>query len=448
METPRGVGHDENFGTTLAERGLAADRTGRRAVTFDAGVVDLTPGSVFGIDGHPHPDLQAPQSFLVTEHQHEGSNDGEWSAAGLAVMANERYRPPQTTPRPKVRGVQSATVVGPPGQEIHTDEFGRVRVQFPWDRLGQSDDDSSVWLRVSQGWAGPGFGAFTLPRVGHEVLVSFLGGNPDMPVVVGRLYNQREPVPYPLPDNKTQSGWKTDSSPGSNGDNEIQLEDKSGAEFVSVQAERNLRALVKNDSVSTVGHDRAVTVSTNILETTDHDRIQVTGGNRVEQTGRNRATYVGGNLAKRVAGQHDERVDGTQFVYVEKDRHLLVKGEKRERIESDYNVHILGSRNESTGGDSLSTSSYQVKIGKKVAIEAGDEIHHKADVNWVGEGASGVTLLGPGGFIQIDAAGVTIVGTLVMINAGGSPGSAAEACPLHRRRRCKPRAAPWRRSCR
>ncbi len=429
MEAPRGVSHDENFASTLAERGLAADRTGRRAVAFEAGVVDLGPGTVFAIDGHPHPDLQAPQAFLVTEHQLEGSNDGEWSAAGLAVMNTERYRPAPVTPRPRVRGVQSATVVGPPGQEIHTDEFGRVRVQFPWDRLGQSDDDSSVWLRVSQGWAGPGFGAFTLPRVGHEVLVSFLGGNPDMPVVVGRLHNQREPVPYPLPDNKTVSGWKTDASPGSNGDNEIQLEDKSGSETVSVQAERNLRALVKNDAVSTVGHDRAATVGTNLLETTDHDRTQVTGGTRVEQTGRNRATTVGGNSAKKVAGDHSERVDGTQLVYVAKDRHLLVKGEKRERIDSDSNVDILGGRNESTGGDSLSTSSYQVKIGKKVAIEAGDDLHHKADVTYVGEGASSVMLLGPGGFIGIDASGVTIMGTLVMINAGGSPGSAADAAP-------------------
>src|SRR5262249_25665039 len=142
------------------------------------------------------------------------------------------------------------------GEEIHTDEFGRVRVQFPWDRQGKNDEESSSWLRVSQGWAGTGFGLINLPRVGQEVLVGFLEGDPDQPIIVGRVFNKANPVPYRLPQHKTRSTWKSRSSPGGNGFNELMFEDLAGRELVYVQAERDLRKLVKNDETITVGNDR------------------------------------------------------------------------------------------------------------------------------------------------------------------------------------------------
>ena len=182
------------------------------------------------------------------------------------MPADTPYRPAQTTPRPRVGGVQSALVVGPRGEEIHTDEFGRVRVQFHWDREGKLDERSSCWVRVSQGWAGTGFGMMVIPRVGQEVTVGFFEGDPDQPVIIGRVYNAVNRVPYKLPDNKTKSGWRTRSTPASAADasspayNELMFEDKKDAELVSLRAQRDLHKLVKANESERTGTDRTVSV--------------------------------------------------------------------------------------------------------------------------------------------------------------------------------------------
>src|SRR5262249_42052966 len=157
---------------------------------------------------------------LVVESQIDGVLDRSFSHHVEARSADRPYHPPIVTPRPKVNGVESATVVGPPGEEIHTDEFGRVRVQFHWDREGKLDDNSSCWIHSSQPWGGAGYGGVNLPRVGQEVLVDFLGGDPDRPVIVGRVYTNLQKVPYKLPANKTQSGWKSNSTNNTGGYNE------------------------------------------------------------------------------------------------------------------------------------------------------------------------------------------------------------------------------------
>src|SRR5262249_11818611 len=150
--------------------------------------------------------------------------------------------------------------VGPPGEEIHTDEFGRVRVHFHWDRESRMDDESSCWIHVSQPWSGAGYGGVNLPRVGQEVLVDFLGGDPDRPGIVGRVYTNLQRVPYHLPENKTQSGWKSQSTKGTGGYNEIMFEDEAGQELVRVQAEKDLHKLVKNDEEIAIGRNQSVTV--------------------------------------------------------------------------------------------------------------------------------------------------------------------------------------------
>src|SRR5262249_54276479 len=153
---------------------------------YESNAFDLAPGHVFSIDHHPRDDLASGKKLLILEALVEGTTDGEWTLSGEAAFADYPYRPPQKTPRPRISGLQSAIVVGPKGEEIHTDEYGRVRVQFHWDRDGKHDDKSSCWIRVSQGWAGTAFGMITIPRIGQEVLVSFWEGNPDEPVIVGR----------------------------------------------------------------------------------------------------------------------------------------------------------------------------------------------------------------------------------------------------------------------
>ena len=257
----RGVArHQEHVGAARAERRLHAARVHKLRVSFATNVLDLNPGVIFSMGGHGHPDVGPDRRLLVTELSLEGSVDSEWRAQGNAVLAEAPYKPAPSAAKPVVHGVQSAVVVGPVGEEIHTDELGRVRVQFPWDREGGFDSGSSVWMRVSQGWAGGGFGMLALPRVGQEVLVGFFEGDPDQPVVVGRVFNNTTRVPYKLPEHRTKTTWRSASSPGADGFNELTFEDAKGRERVYLQAERDLESLVKHDEVLTVGRNRHTTV--------------------------------------------------------------------------------------------------------------------------------------------------------------------------------------------
>lgn len=366
--------YDTAFGKERAVKSLQADRTGRRAVSLTTNAIDLAPGVVFQVEHHPHNSLQKP--LLITELSVHGAPGEEWTMEAHAVFADVNYRPHLRTPKPEVAGVQSATVVGPAGQEIHTDEFGRVRVQFPWDRDGKSNDDSSCWMRVAQGWAGTGFGMINLPRVGQEVLIGFLEGDPDQPLVVGRVFNAIQQVPYKLPENKTVSGWKTNSSPGGGGYNEIKLEDKAGLELMYVQAQRNLDQLVKNDATVRIQRHHRGTVAAN--------------------------------------------------------QDLVVKAIKKELIESDDHLHVKGNRMQHIDQTTSLTvgKDQHEKVGNLHALEAGKEIHLKAGSTMVLEAGSRLTIKGPGGFIDIHSGGIDIVGTLVKINSGGSAGTGSGAAPV------------------
>jgi type VI secretion system secreted protein VgrG len=226
---------DEKTGAALARRALGGERAAKRTISFHTNALALTPGAVFAIDGHPRPEVSPAESLLVASFASEGEHDTEWRMRGEAVSAARTYRPARVTPKPRIEGVQSAMVVGPPAAagpaltenaksvEVPTDEFGRVRVQFPCNREGRFDRGVSCWVRVSQGWAGDGYRMFTIPRVGHEVLVDFFERDPDQPVIVGRVWNRLSQVPYQLPEHKTVSTWKDRSTPERSGGNEIRL---------------------------------------------------------------------------------------------------------------------------------------------------------------------------------------------------------------------------------
>ncbi|WP_437518055.1 type VI secretion system Vgr family protein [Sorangium sp. So ce1099] len=417
--------HDAAYAQGRAARALEGERAGRLAVAFATNAADLRPGTVFSMSGHPHPDLTGAPRLLVTELSLAGTHDEVWEAAGRAVFADVPYAPPLRAPRPRIHGLQSATVVGPPGQEIHTDEHGRVRVHFPWDREGVNAPEASMWIRVSQGWAGSGHGLFALPRIGQEVLVTFLEGDPDQPVVLGRAYNAIEPVPYALPASKTISAWKSESSPqGGGGFNEIKLDDASGDELFYLQAEKNLRALVKNDETITVGRDRRKQVLGSETDTTGVNRTEVTGLNRVEVTGAVRTTFVGARRAHLVRKAETERTEGLHERRVGKDVDEVVKGKRRERVEEALHTHVKEDRRQQVDGTQSLTvlEDQHEKVAGTHALSAGKAVYLIAGEDMVGEGGEGVTVKGPGGFVQIDSAGVTIKGTLVRINAGGSAG--------------------------
>jgi type VI secretion system secreted protein VgrG len=396
--------HDQDYGTALATRTLEAERAGNRTVSASGNTFDLGPGSVFSIAGHPHSDISAGQRLLVVAAKLTGTDTGDINFSVEAHFADKPHRPPRRTPKPIIHGVQSAKVVGPSGQEIHTDEFGRVRVQLPWDREGNNDERSSCWVRVNQGWGGMGYGMVTLPRVGQEVLVSFLEGDPDFPMIVGRVFNASQPVPHKLPQHMTRSTWKSDSSLGSDGFNEIMFEDLAGTELVWAQAEKDRQRIVNNDEFSTIVHDRQKYVKND-----EH-----------EQTSHNRQTLVVKDVDIVIKQKKNETHDN--------DVHQLVKGDRNEKIDGKQSLNVVKSRAE--------------KVEGRYAARAGAEIHHVAGEKWVGEAGSNAAIKAPGGFISLHDGGVTIVGTMVWINERGEPGDAEVAEPEQPFDKKEPEEAP------
>ncbi|MBI4700708.1 MAG: type VI secretion system tip protein VgrG [Deltaproteobacteria bacterium] len=252
--------HDhEKVGKSRAQRFLEAERHDKRHIDYETSAQNLVPGKVLRITDHPHGELEGKSLLTIATVTHVDAS-GKWTVTCEGAFADVPYRPARRTPQPRVAGVQSAIVVGPKGDEIYTDEFGRVRVRFHWDREGDFDDTRTCWLRLSQPWAGAQYGTLMLPRVGHEVIVDFLDGDPDQPVVVGRLYTQPAPPPYKLPDHATRSTWQSNTTPDqpkTKNFNEIMFEDLKGEELVLIQAQRNMLSLTKHNETERTGFDRS-----------------------------------------------------------------------------------------------------------------------------------------------------------------------------------------------
>ncbi len=324
------------------DRRLRAERAWARELSFETNATDLAPGTVFSIVDHPL--VAREQRLLVTSLTLEGAADEEWHLAGAAVFASEAFVPRRLTPKPRIWGVQSATVAS------NEDKYGRVCIKFPWDR----DQTPSCWARLSQGAASAGFGIYTWPQVDDEVLVSFIEGDPDQPIVVGRVYNETHVHPYTLPDHHSRGTWRGARQ------NELTFEDKEGSEFVYAHATKDLLVEVLNDRQTTVGNDSKESITAN--------------------------------------------------------RHLLVSG--------DENKKVAGAASLTVGQDN------QLKVGSKHAVDAGQEIHLKSGAKIVLESQMELTLKTPGGFVKLDAAGVTIKGNLVQINCPGPPaGSGSGSAP-------------------
>lgn len=247
------------------------------------------PGYFFKLKGHYRTDTN--QDYFITSVTHEAEDstyrqdsDGShhYGNTFKAIPKTVSYRPPRDTPRPTIKGVQPAVVVGKAGEEIWVDKYGRVKVQFFWDRVGKKDENSSCWVRVSQIWAGKNWGWMTIPRIGQEVLVDFLEGDPDRPIIVGRVYNADQMPPYGLPDNQTQSGIKSRSSKGGGTDdfNEIRLEDLKGQEMITVHAQKDMETTVEHDDTQHVQNNRTINVDGTHTETIVKDTtITITEGN-------------------------------------------------------------------------------------------------------------------------------------------------------------------------
>ncbi|MHC6223440.1 type VI secretion system Vgr family protein [Pseudomonas sp. X10] len=244
----------------------------------------LGSGHLFSLSGFSRQDqnreylIVAARYYIVQERLETGTGGGaaQFESNLSCIEAQQSYRPLASTMRPVVKGPQTALVVGPAGEEIWTDQFGRVKVHFYWDRHDQSNENSSCWIRVSQAWAGKNWGSMQIPRIGQEVIVSFLEGDPDRPIITGRVYNAEQTVPYDLPANATQSGMKSRSSKGGSpaNFNEIRMEDKKGAEQLYVHAERNMDTVVEQNETLSVGVSRTQTVGMLETITIGQDRIR------------------------------------------------------------------------------------------------------------------------------------------------------------------------------
>lgn len=308
------------------EREAELERQGRQrgddCGVGSSNVVGLAVGRVFTLQGD---DDRPGQRLIVTRVLHRGigpddstaAQDGQPSYSNRfeCVSADVPLRLERSTPKPHVHGPETATVTGPQGEEIHTDELGRVKVAFHWDRLGSRDERSSCWLRVAQASAGQGFGAMVLPRMGMEVVVDFLAGNPDRPLVTGCVYNGANAPPYPLPDEKTKTTMRTQSSPGGDGFNELTFEDRAGGEQVYLHAQRDLVEKVRHDEAVSIGNDRRASVGR-------HDSLSVGGDQHVTVDGNQTITVKGGG--KTGTKGTIAAIEGSFEVRVTKPGHVLI----------------------------------------------------------------------------------------------------------------------------
>ncbi len=385
---------------TAAEEGkrLARIRLGEQTAMRKVGVGHsvcrrLIPGYKFSLSEHRREDFN--RSWLVTDLVHEGyepqaleheapanETETEYTNEFRVIPADVTYRPLRTTPRPTVQGPQSALVVGPKGEEIYTDEYGRVKVQFFWDRRGKQDEKSSCWVRVAQPPLG---GSMVLPRIGWEVLVEFIGGDIDQPVVIGRLWNANHMPPYTLPDQKNMTSLKSSTTPGGGGFNEIRLDDSKGKEQIFLNAQKQLDARVGEDSYELVGKDAHLIVKE--------------------------------NQVMRVEGESHLKVDGDDVTELGKDLHLKVKGKEA--------VEIGGSHSFTVKGD-------VIEVFKANHSEQTTQNYYLKAMGVVIEAMSGITIkCGPTSYIVIDPSGVTLKGMSlaldgVSVRIASGPGSPAK----------------------
>ena len=372
---------DNEQGEEVARLLMESEEAEHEVLDGESNARLLTPGYSFELEGHPDDALN--ESMLVLEVRHEGRNNlgrggGEsYYRNRFSVMPSRvQYRPVAKRRRARVEGPHTAIVVGPPNEEIFTDKYGRVKVKFHWDRAAGADDKSSCWLRVAQMWAGRQYGAFFLPRIGMEVIVQFLEGDPDRPLVTGCLYNGDNMPPYDLPAEATKSTIKTNSSKGGGGFNELRFEDKKGDEqlFINAQKDMDLR----------VGNDRR--------DWTEKNHNLVVKGDRADETSGNHNAFVKGNHVAEAGGDHHLSVAGLQAI--------KIGGSHSLKVGSDIAESCVNHSEAASG-------NWYVNAGGSVVIEAG----------------SAITLKVGGSFVKVAGDGVYISGPMIYINSGGSAGS-------------------------
>jgi type VI secretion system secreted protein VgrG len=381
-------------GETLARRRIEAFEAVANQISGESPVRALRAGGAFTLTQHPDASLNRRYALLSVSHT---ASRREYTNQFVAFPASVSFRPPRVTPSPRVGGSQTAIVVGPSSKEIYTDQYGRVKVQFHWDQLGKKDENSSCWIRVAQNWAGVSWGAFTLPRIGQEVVVTFLDGDPDRPLITGCVYNGDNPVPCTLPDEQTRTVLKSNSSAGGGGFNELRFEDKKDSEEIYVHAQKDMTVDVLHNQTVTVTQDRAVTISkgNDTLTISEGDRtVAVSKGKETHTVQDTRSVTVTGNET------HSNKADFTQ----------TVSGNFTLTVDGDITIKASGALIVQSGtgmtvraGTSLAASagtSAEVKAGTSLALQGGTTAELKAAASGTVDGGGMLAL--KGGLVKLN----------------------------------------------
>lgn len=397
----------------------------------------FAPGFTFTLAGHEMERfnreylltslIQTGSQPQVLAEKADASSGTRYENSFSAIPSAVTLRPEIKTLKPVVEGVQTAIVTGPQGEEIYTDQHGRVKVQFHWDRFGLNDDRSSCWIRVSQLWAGSGWGAMFIPRIGQEVIVDFIEGDPDRPIITGRVYHGSNVPPYDLPDEKTKSTIKSESTTGGGGFNEIRFEDKKGGEEIYIHGQKDCRIVIGNCKSQTVGVDenlsvgnkRNKNVAVDESETIGSNKTVIVGANHTETIGGNMSLTIGGVKVENVAAASTENVGAVKVSNIGGAYQISVGGAMNETVAAakaetiggalalvigaTYSTAVGGSAVESIGGDrSMDVGGgCTIKAGK-VQVTADDEIVLKA---------GGAEIILKGGNITIKANNITAKGS-------------------------------------
>jgi type VI secretion system secreted protein VgrG len=418
-------------GTALSEVRLQELQASRKVGEGKSNCRRLLPGYKYTMEQHQRKDFN--REYLLTRVFHFGSQIQALREAAGASQANEyrneygcipanlQFRPARVTPRPVVHGSQTAIVTGPKGEEIYPDEHGRVKVQFHWDREGKRDEKSSCWIRVSQTWAGPSWGAIIIPRIGQEVLVQFLEGDADRPIITGAVYNGDNRPPFPLPNQKTQAGFKSNSTLGGGGYNEFVMDDTKGKELIRVHGQFDKDSTIEHDLREHVLHDRSRDVTHNETIQIGVDQTYSIGKNQTGSVGENKSIDVGKNhtesigedmsvtVGKKLTEDIGASLDltvGTAMTLnigaalvqtVGSSTSVEIKKNLTESVGEDNEMQIGGKRTVSVGKDDA------LSVGKKLSIDAADQILLKT-------GQASI-LMKKDGTITIEGKDITIKGS-------------------------------------
>lgn len=419
-------------GTRYAANTLERLQRSQETVRLAGRVRGAAPGHRFTLTEHPRADQNRELTIVaahydLADNNYEGApaeDESRFRVALEAIPADRPWRAPLATPKPRVRGVETAVVVGPPGAEIHTDEYGRVKVHFHWDRYGAKDGDDTCWIRVAQPWAGTNFGAIHIPRIGQEVIVDFEFGDPDRPIITGRVYNAEQKPPWGLPANKTQSGILTRSSPGGAagaglrngaGDaNALRFEDKAGAEQVWFHAQKDYLTEVEHDESKWVGNDRHKEIDRDETTEIHRHRTETVDGNETITVHMNRTEVVDLDETITIHKNRSERVDLNESVDIGFNRKKAIGKNETDRIGKTWSIRVGRFKTETIGMAYLQN----VGMGRMENVGLGYSLNVGMAMN---------TLVGMSQSARIGKNKSTTVGTRYTLNVGAGGGAATSA---------------------